>query len=478
MNLKRLSPRDKAALLRLVEIEVNQRDFYSFCVAMDPGFFTPGKWHLKLIAARLQQLADGKINKLMISLPPRAGKSYIVSMFCAWLIGKTKNPSIMRNGYGELIANKFSYDIRAIIQKSEYLEIFPHVKLKKDKGAIADWAIEGCDQSTYFCAGVGGSITGKGCRTLAVLDDPIKNFEDATSEVILDKTWNWYGSTHLSRLEGDCPQLQIATRWSKKDPIGQLLETEGSKWEKIVIPALDECGRSFCDEIKTTEQYLDIKNVLAPMIWEAEFMQEPIEAKGLLFPIGELKRFSLNDLKSWDAVIGYVDVADEGTDYLAALIGKLSGKKIYITDVVFTQEDIRVTEALVAQQLLETWCNDCTVESNNGGKGFALNVEKLLRKTISRCSINWIANTDNKVTRIIMKAGMIKEYFYFRDDYEPGSHYDVFMRQLTSYVLMGKNKHDDAPDVVTGLAEKLEGFGPPEVFSANTRKTKKILRNY
>jgi predicted phage terminase large subunit-like protein len=480
MNLKKLlrNPKVRRELRKQIDIEVYRRDFYSFCVYMDKEFFTPGKWHLKLIAAQLQRLADGKIKKLMISLPPRAGKSYTVSLWCAWLIGRTENPSIMRNGYGQDIANKFSYDIRAIIQKPLYMEAFPHVQLKKDKAAITDWAVEHSEQSTYFCSGVGGSITGKGCRTAAILDDPLKNIEDALSEVILDKTWNWYTSTHTSRLEKDCPELQIATRWSKRDPIGKLLEIEGNDWVKVVIPALDETGKSFCDEIKTTAEYLAIKRRTEKFIWEAEFMQNPVEAEGLLFPEKSLNRFTLDELKQWDAVIGYVDVADEGTDYLAAVIGKLDGKNVYITNVVFTQAPVEITEGIVAQLLLEVWCNDCTMESNNGGKGFAQNVEKLLRTTISRCSVSWVLNTQNKETRIIMKAGQIKKYFFFRDDYEPGSDYDVFMRQLTSYVVMGKNKHDDAPDVLTGLAEKIEGFGPREVFSSSNRKTKRMLRNY
>ena len=435
-------------------------DFYRFCVYMDEVFFTEKKQYLRDIAIALQEVESGGIKKLMISLPPRAGKSYISSLFCAWLIGKHPDGSIMRNSYAAELAEKFSYDIREIIKSDKYLVIFPDVKLRSDKHAVNDWAITKSKQSTYFCSGVGGAITGKGCNLVAILDDPIKNVEDALSETILTKTWQWYTSTHKSRVEKNCPEIHIATRWSQRDPIGMLLKETDEDWTTIIVPALKENGETFCDEIKTTEEYLELKKITDDFIWEAEFMQNPIEAKGLLF-LG-LKRFTLNEIEKyenpnmperWDGILNYTDTADEGTDYLASVTGKVKGRYLFITDVVFTQESIEVTEPMVSQMLIETKCDKAVVESNSGGKSFAKNVRALIQN-VSNCIIKWRANTQNKETRILMKSGQVKEYFRFREDYEIGSDYDKFMRQLTSYVKMGKNKHDDAADAITGLAEE------------------------
>lgn len=460
--------REKLRLLQQLELANARDNFYKFCVYMDSEFYTPGKPHLKQIADAFQDVYEGKIKKLAVSMPPRAGKSYITSLFCAWLIGKEPSKSIMRNSYAASLAEKFSYDIREIVQKEEYLQVFPHIKLRKDKQKIEEWAVEQSKTGiTYFCAGVGGAITGKGCTLVAILDDPIKNIEEAMSETVIENIWNWYTSTHLSRLESGCPEIHIATRWSKKDPIGRLTdefsENYTDDWTVIVIPALVD-GETFCEEVRTTSEYLQIKKVTADFIWEAEFMQNPIESKGLLYPAESLKRFSIKDIstKTPDGIIGFTDTADKGNDFLCSVIGKRFGEYTYITDVVFTQDGVEITEPLVAAMIIDTKADIMHIEANNGGYGYARNIRNLI-KGKSFCSVISEMNMQNKETRILMNAGYIKEYFYFRNDYEPGSDYDKFMRQFTSYVKLGKNKHDDAADAVTGLAErsKFKVFSKP-----------------
>lgn len=443
-------------LKKELKLRALQDNFYDFCVYMDPKFFTPGKPHLKLIADAFQEVAEGKLKKLAVSLPPRAGKSYITSLYCAWLLGKNPEGSIMRNSYAAKLAEKFSKDIRdGILIKPLYLDVFPGVITS---GPIDGWSLSTNTQPSYFCAGIGGALTGFGCKTVAILDDPLKNIEEAMSEVTIETVFSWYTSTHLSRLETGCAEIQIATRWSLKDVIGRLTdpyaETYCPDMRVIVIPALDEYGNSFCEEIKTTEEYHAIKKITDDMIWEAEFMQSPFEAKGTLFPIAELKRFSLAEIKTKkpDAIVGTVDTADKGSDFLCNPIGKRFGEYTYITDVIFTQDGVEITEPLVAQQTIDTKCDVLKIESNNGGSTYARNIRKLIRGKSPAIVIDE-QQTNNKETRILMNSGYIKEYFYFRNDYEVGSDYDKFMRALTSYIKMGKNKHDDAPDAVTMLSE-------------------------
>lgn len=451
-------------------INLTQTNFYAYCVYYDPDFFTVGKWHLEIFCNSLQKIADGVIKKLIISVPPRAGKSYTLSLFCSWLIGREQNNpnlSIMRNSYGATLAEKFSKDVRAIVKSNKFQSIFGVVSLKDDQAAVEDWAIESASQSTYFCSGVGGAITGKGCNTVGIADDLIKNLEDALSETIIEKTWGWYTSTHKSRFERGCPEVICATRWSNNDPTGKVLEIEND-WEVVTIPALDENNKSFCDEIKTTEEYLALKRMLDPFIWESEYQQNPIEAKGLLFPITELNEFTNTDLVSYinktstakeikfnfDIVTGYTDIADEGSDFLCSVTGKVIDYKVYITDVIYTQNPVEVTIPLVAQQIKQTGQEYHKLESNAGGKLFGTKVKELINIDYS-CQVRWEQTTKNKETRILMSSGIIKNYFYFRKDTDPSSDYSKFMKALTSYVRLGKNKHDDAPDAVTGLAELL-----------------------
>ncbi len=452
---------NKEEFKKEVKREICRQDFYSFCVHMDSKFFTPNKPHLKLIADAFQQIADGTIKKLAISMPPRAGKSYITSLFCAWLLGKHPDGSIMRNSYAAKLAEKFSKDIRdGIIPSDKYQEIFP-IKVSSKNSAVDGWSIEGHTQTAYFCAGVGGAITGFGCKTVAILDDSIKNIEEALSETVIENTWNWYTSTHLSRLESGCPEIHIATRWTRKDCIGRLTDENSeeydSEYKVINIPALDDKGKSFCEEVHTTKEYEEIKKVTDEFIWEAEYMQHPVESKGLLYPIEELKRFSLDEIatKKPDCIVGFTDTADKGSDFLCSPIGRKFGEYTYITDVVFTQDGVEITEPLVAEQIIDTKCDIMKIESNNGGSSYARNIRGLI-KGKSHCMVIDEVNMQNKETRILMNAGYIKEYFYFRNDYEPGSDYDKFMRYFTSYIKLGKNAHDDAPDAITGLGEYLK----------------------
>lgn len=454
LNLNKLTNEQIKEIAEQAQIELARQCFYDFCVYMDPSFFTPGKPHLRLIADAFQEVAEGKVKELAVSMPPRAGKSYITSLFCAWMLGRDTNGSIMRNSYAAKLAEKFSKDIRdGIISDPKYKKVFPGITAK---GAIDNWTINNNTQPAYFCAGVGGPITGFGCKTIAILDDPVKNIEEALSETVIDNIWNWYGSTHMSRLETGCPEIHIATRWTRKDPIGHLTDPDSEAYKPnmkvLSISALTEDGETFCSEIKTTPEYHSLKKITEDFIWEAEFMQHPIESKGLLYPIEELNRFTLTDIatKQPDGIIGFTDTADKGEDYLCSLIGRRFNEYTYITDVVFSQDGVEITEPLVAQQIIDTKTQLMQIESNNGGYQYSRNVAKLI-KGKSYCSVITCNATTNKETRILMCAGYVKEYFYFRKDYEPGSDYDKFMRQLTSYVKMGKNKHDDGADALTGL---------------------------
>ena len=509
-------------ILAKVRCEVARRSFYEFCRFYDPKFFSDDKPHLKLIADSFQRIASGEIRRLMISLPPRAGKSYITSLFCAWLLGTHPTESIMRNSYSMEIASKFSYDVRNVIVSRKFREVFPTVELKTDRMGIADWALKSAKQSSYFCAGVGGSITGKGCSLLAVLDDPIKNIEDALSETILEKTWAWYTSTHLARMESGCAEIQIATRWSRKDVIGRLCDIQegsvqsislqlasslldgsqlgnsqsispqsysqqlgsqesqglqGDGWYQIVIPALNDAGESFCAAIKTTVEYNEIRRINDAYIWSAEYMQEPVEKAGILFELNELQRF--DEAKGFDGIAGYCDTADTGKDFLCAVVGGIKDRKIYVLDALMSQDGMEVTEKLLAEMIINTKCKVMTIESNSAGKVFARNVKRILTEAGWLCDVRSIFNSKNKETRILMNSGIVKSECLFRRGYASGSGYDVFMRQLTGYVKQGRNRNDDAPDALTGLVEVAENFKQPiKVYSRRVRKFSKVLKGF
>lgn len=453
----------KLLLLKEKAKRTAKDDFWRFCLYMDYDFFKAREEILKSIAREMQRLikplpGDTELDILNISLPPRSGKSYLTSLLCAWCFGFEPSGSIMRNSVTTNLYLKFSKDIRAIMQSKKYLEIFPDIKFKTS--SVEMWELENSKQGiSYFGGGVEKNITGFGANLLSILDDSIKDEFDALNENSLDKKWSWYGSVMKAREEKGVKKLFIGTRWSKHDIVGRL-EEEGffnrKTSKNIIIPALIN-NKTFCENVHTTAYYVDVKKITSRLIWLAEFMQHPIEAEGLLFPPHELKYFKTDFLegRKIDAVIAWGDVADEGKDYFAYPVGYLIGSNVYIKDVVFTQEKIEVSKNKIVKATIDNNIELAYFESNNGGKGYALEVARLLKDMGSKTVVGWQPNRQNKETRILVGSEIVKNNFYFLDrgEYEEGSEYDLFMKQFTSYSHLGKNAHDDAADSLNSLKD-------------------------
>ena len=462
---------ERDILLRKAEAAIILRkrkaryDFWSFCLYMDPEFFTKRSFlqEVSLSFMRVyRSFCDKKIYRLAVSMPPRAGKSYISSLFIAWMFGHFPEHSVMRNCCSDTLYNKLSYDTRNIVKSMKYQEIFPEVRLSGDKQNVKGWNLQTSRQVGYFGAGVGGTVIGFGASMLSMTDDLYKSLEDALSDTNNEKVWSWKQGTHDSRLEGNACSIDIGTRWSETDVLGRL-ESSGKYDEIIRIAALDVHDKSFCEDVHTTEYYHEIRNDLDDSIWEAEYMQNPIEAKGLLFPKSELMRYNLKDIidRKPDGVVGAGDVADQGDDDFSAPFARVYGDRIFITDVVFTKDPVEVTEPRLIQMILDEKCDKIRIESNNGGRIFGKNIRVGLQKKKHKCEVQTKATTSNKATRILMRSGWIKKHVIFRHEHDivKGSDYDRFMKGLTGYKKEGGNKHDDAPDSLTILAEYIEDLG-------------------
>mgnify|MGYP003454929137 CR=1 FL=1 len=424
--------------------ELARRDFWQFCLYYDYEFFSK-RTFLEEVAIAFMKIHRNEIKRLSVSMPPRAGKSYITSLFCAWTLGKFPEDSVMRNTCTARLYEKFSYDVRGVVKNEKFQAVFTDVKLAMDKQAVNGWNLTNSRQVGYFGAGVGGTIIGFGATKLAVTDDLYKSLEDALSENVNEKVLSWVEATHGSRLETGCPKIDIGTRWTKRDVIGVNMEN-GRYDESIVIAALDENGNSFCEHVKTTDEYQQIKNEIDEVIFLAEYQQEPIEAKGLLFPKSELRYYNPDKNLKFETSIGYVAVADEGSDNLSAPIGKNIGTDIYITDVLFTKENSEITEPLLTAKLKENDVKYCRIEANNMGGIYARNI-----MAMSTTEIFTAVSTSNKHTRILMDAGFIKRHCLFLAEEHQSKEYKAFMVQLTEYLKAGGSKHDDAPDSLSGL---------------------------
>ena len=434
-------------------MELRRRDFYRFCLYYDADFFGSRPF-LKDIAHAFQEVEDKKIKSLSVSLPPRAGKSYITSLFCAWTLGKNPDQSVMRNACTATLFLKFSYDVRAVLKDERFKRIFPEVSLSDDKANLQGWNTNKSKQVGYFGAGVGGTIIGFGASNVAITDDLYRGIEDALSDTVNDRIIQWKESTHDSRFETGCARIDIGTRWSVNDVIGRgINETIYDK--SIIVPALDEHGNSFCEAVMTTEEYKQVQKRTAKEIWLAEYQQQPIDIEGRLF--SDYKRINQSEFEQFistnqvEGTLAYIDVSDTGMDYTAMAIAAIVKNQTYIVDYVFNRDNTDLTIPQCAA-LLNKWnVSYCRVESNNMGAMFARNLQNLTKTKILQ-----VANTTNKITRIIMQSAFISQRMQFVLKEEQQCL--TFIENMLSFSKEGKNKHDDAPDCLAGLSLFLQSM--------------------
>jgi predicted phage terminase large subunit-like protein len=448
-----MSNEHKEAAKELLRQELARRSFYHFCRYYDRDF-VHARPFVKDICEAFQEVEDKKIKSLSVSLPPRAGKSYITSLFCAWTLGKNPDKSVMRNACTATLFLKFSYDVRAILKDERFKRVFPDVSLSDDKANLQGWNTNKSKQVGYFGAGVGGTIIGFGASNVAITDDLYRGIEDALSDTVHDRIIQWKESTHDSRFETGCARIDIGTRWSVKDIIGNGIESKIYD-KSIIVSALDDQGNSFCEAVMTTDEYKQVQKRTAKEIWLAEYQQQPIDIEGRLF--SDYKRINQKEFDEFistnqvEGTLAYIDVSDTGMDYTAMAIAAIVKNQTYIVDYVFNRDNTDLTIPQCAA-LLNKWnVSYCRVESNNMGAMFARNLQNLTKTKILQ-----VANTTNKITRIIMQSAFISQRMQFVVKEEQQCL--TFIENMLSFSKEGKNKHDDAPDCLAGLSLFLQSM--------------------
>lgn len=434
--------------------ELARRKFWSFCLYWDRDFFIKRPF-LHEVADVFQEIADNKISAGQVSMPPRAGKSYITSLFCAWWLGKNPTLTIMRNCATASLYKKFSYDIRAMIREPKYAAIFSEIKLSPDKQDISGWSLTTSKQGVaYFGAGVGGSIIGFGCQ-LAITDDLYVDFQDALSTTVNEATHLWKQGAHDSRMEKGCSEIYIGTRWSMRDVIGTAIR-EGHVQRSIVIPALTEDDKSFCEDVKTTAEYLATKDKVDLMVWMAEYMQQPVEAFGLLFPIDQLRFYSPAMALDGEHHAMFIDPANLGGDYFCSVHMVLVGNSIYVPHVFCNREGSDASN-IMHEQYIRDQREPIEYIAYEGVLQWQATATTL-RTKLDDLSVEFRITkpTVNKHTRIMVQAPFVKTHIYFREDYKTVPEYRTFINLLTTYLRdqtgHNKAKNDDPPDVLAAGA--------------------------
>jgi predicted phage terminase large subunit-like protein len=438
---------------KLMYYELLRRNFWEFCLFYDFEFFSKREF-LKEIAQGYQQIEDGIIKSLSVSMPPRAGKSYITTIFSAWVIGKNPTESIMRNTCTGTLYLKFSYDVRNILKTEKFMAVFPKVRLSSDKANLQGWNTNQSRQVGYFGAGVGGTIIGFGATKLAITDDLYRGLEDAISETQNERVLQWKEATHDSRLERNCAKIDIGTRWSTNDVIGKNLDAKFYD-KSIIVSALNDKGETFCPDVMSTDQYHAIRERIHPDIWSAEYQQNPVDIKGRLF--SDVKTISMEDFgfieQKIEGAFAYIDVSDQGKDFTAMAISVIIGGQVYVVDYLFSRDNTDITIPLCAEKLNKWKVSYCRVESNSMGAMFSRHLQLLVTGKILQ-----VNNQQNKMTRIIMQSATITNSFLFLND--ESYQCKQFIENVKNFSKDGKNKHDDAPDCLAGLSMFIKSMLP------------------
>lgn len=440
---------------------------------VDKRFYEPRRKQLKPIADAMQKLIDDDLDLLAISLPPGVGKSTLAIFFLTWIAGRFPDePNLTGSHSNAFVRGVYEECLRVMDPKGEYLwsQAFPGegVTNTNAKDCRIDLGRPKRFETLEFTSiGTGNAGLFRASRLL-YCDDLVSGIEVALSKERLDKLWETYTTDLRQRKMGDhCKELHIATRWSVHDVIGRL-EYEYRDSDRamfIRVPALDENDESNFDYAYgvgfDTKFYREQRDIMDDASWRALYMNEPIEREGLLYDANELRRFfDLPDHEP-DSVIAVCDTKDRGKDYAVLPVALVYGQDYYITDVVCNNGLPEVVDELLINALLRNKVKVCRFESNSAGGRVA---EKVQQEVKARGGITHITtkfSSQNKETRIIADSAFVKEHFLFKDEskYKRNDEYGVFMSFVTSYTVMGKNKHDDQVDALSMLADYAQTMG-------------------
>lgn len=457
---------DKELIKLGAKCELARRDFFSYCNLKAPDFYKLDRQYLQELCKDFQEFYEGEDDVLIINEPPRHGKSRTAGLFVEWVLGNNQNEKIMTGSYNETLSTMFSKNVRNSIQeqkadiyKSVYSDIFPNVSIKRGDGAMNLWSLEG-GYNNYLATSPTGTATGFGA-SLMMIDDLIKNAEEANNAAILEKHWDWFTNTMLSRLEEGGKIIVIMTRWHSEDLAGKVLEwcqKEKKKYKHVSMKAIQDDGTMLCDEVLSHKSAMSKKSAMGADIFSANYQQEPIDLKGRLYSSFKTYKELPKDNEGrpvYTAIKNYTDTADTGDDFLCSIDYVEYNKEAYVINVLYTKEPMEITEPNTAKMMHEDKVNEADIESNNGGRGFGRAIERILRETYksNHTRVNTFHQSKNKQARILSNATWVMDHIYYPINWM--DKWPEYYNAMIKYQREGKNAHDDAPDATTGIAEKI-----------------------
>lgn len=460
-------------LLKLgAKIELARREFFFYCNLKAPDFYRSDRKYLVDLCNEFQEFLESDDKVMIVNEPPRHGKSRTVGNLVEWILGRDNTKKVMTGSYNETLSTTFSKNVRNSIQEQKadryklvFSDVFPGTRIKRGDGAMNLWSLEG-GYNNYLATSPTGTSTGFGADIM-IIDDLIKTADEAHNETVKEKHWSWFTDTMLSRLEEGGKIIIIMTRWASDDLAGRALEhyqERGAKVRHITMKALldKDTHKMLCPEILSYESYQDKVAAMGEDIASANYQQEPIDLKGRLYTsFKTYDRLPVDDQGNslFDGIYSYTDTADEGADYLCTIIWGVYMREAYVLDVYYTQAGMEITEPETAKRFKEWKVNMARIESNNGGSGFARNVKRISEEELRNLEtvIRWFHQSKNKKARILSNATWIMAHVLYPQNWK--HKWPEYYAAMARYQRDGENKHDDAQDCTTGVAETMYKLG-------------------
>ena len=428
----------------------------------------------------LEAFAEGRVKKLIITMPPQHGKSVGAStLLPAYMLGLNPDLRIAIASYSASLASKFNRRVQRILESEEYSEIFPETTIKRGNKNCS--YIRTADEveiighhGSLISVGREGSLTGNRVDCF-ILDDLYKDAMEANSPIIRENCREWYTSVVRTRMHNASQEIMVFTRWHEHDLIGTIRSCErvidlkewselttvpDDTWVALNFEALKTGAATEIDprEVGTAlweEQHsaalLASKRRLDPQKFECLYQGNPSTPEGLLYGNNFITYTELpRDIVRYG---NYTDTADMGDDYLCSICYAVdSDGVIYITDCTYSREPMEVTEQLVSQMINNSTTRFATIESNNGGRGFARVVQRLC----PRVKVEWFHQSGNKEARILSNSATVIHSIRMPQGWN--MRWNELYNHLTTYRrLYSANRWHDAADVLTGIVEQQSG---------------------
>ncbi len=418
--------------------------------------------HHRLIARHLEMVERGEITRLMITMPPRHGKSMLASeFFPAWYMGRNPDHYVVTATYAQDLADDFGRKVKNQIESAEFKAIFPGVGLAGDSKSAKRFHIEGVQggfehattqRGAFYAVGIGGPLTGRGAHLL-LIDDPVKNREDADSETIRKKTMDWYTSTAYTRLMPGGRIVVIQTRWHESDLSGWLQDEHAHEgWVLLNLPAIGDDGKALWPEQYDIEALERIKRALPGRDWSALYQQQPQPDEGTFF-----KREWLTEWTTKPAhlsIYGTSDyaVTDGGGDYTVHRIWGVDHEGVLYRLAGWrgqTSSDVWIEEQL---DLAERW-KPIAWFGEAGVIAKAIEpmlVRRMRERPKAWMRMEWLPSIHDKPTRA---RGFQARAAMGNVRLEPGA-------DLSEFLAFPAGKHDDDVDTASMIGRALDMAHP------------------